>query len=62
MTYDFKMFGRIKTMSSYGISQIKVNAEHLIIFQQDYWDPANGLYRSVPYIGAGYSLLLPFKK
>lgn len=62
MTYDFQMFGRIKIMSSYGISQIKVNTEHLIIFQQDYWDPANGLYRSVPYIGTGYSLLLPFKK
>ncbi|ENU24099.1 hypothetical protein F993_01415 [Acinetobacter proteolyticus] len=62
MNYDFKMFGRTKTMSSYGISQIKVNSKNLIIFQQDYWDPANGLYRSLPYIGTGYSLLLPFKK
>ncbi|MDO3656172.1 nuclear transport factor 2 family protein [Acinetobacter genomosp. 15BJ] len=62
MSYDFKMFGRTKKMSSYGISQIKVNSKNLIIFQQDYWDPANGLYRSVPYIGTGYSLLLPFKK
>ncbi|ENX34629.1 hypothetical protein F889_01917 [Acinetobacter colistiniresistens] len=62
MVYDFKMFGRIKTMSSYGISQIKINNKGLIIFQQDYWDPANGLYRSLPYVGNAYSLLLPFKK
>ena len=62
MQYDFRMFGRTKTMSSYGISQIKINEQNLIIFQQDYWDPANGLYRSLPYIGKGYSLVLPFKK
>ena len=62
MKYDFKMFGRTKTMSSYGISQIKINDKNLIIFQQDYWDPVNGLYRSLPYIGNGYSLILPFKK
>ncbi|KXZ70065.1 nuclear transport factor 2 family protein [Acinetobacter venetianus] len=62
MVYDFKMFGRTKTMSSYGISQIKINQQKLIIFQQDFWDPANGLYRSLPYVGSGYSLTLPFKK
>lgn len=62
MVYDFKILGRTKTMSSYGISQIKINADNLIIFQQDYWDPANGLYRSLPYAGSGYSLILPFKK
>lgn len=62
MVYDFKMFGATKTMSSYGISQIKINDKGLIVFQQDYWDPANGLYRSLPYVGKGYSLLLPFKR
>ncbi|ENX17469.1 hypothetical protein F895_00608 [Acinetobacter sp. CIP 64.2] len=62
MVYDFKMLGRMKTMSSYGISQIKINDEGLIIFQQDYWDPANGLYRSLPYVGNAYSLILPLKK
>ena len=62
MAYDFKMFGRIKTMASYGISEIKINSSSQIVFQQDYWDPANGLYRSLPYIGKGYSLVLPFKK
>ena len=62
MAYDFKIFGTQKKMASYGISEIKVNANNQIIFQQDFWDPANGLYRSLPYVGGVYSWLLPFKK
>ena len=62
MVYDFKMFGKTRTMDSYGISEIKVNGDNKIIFQQDFWDPANGLYRSLPYVGGVYSWLLPFKK
>lgn len=62
MAYDFKMFGRSKTMASYGISEIKINPNQQIIFQQDYWDPANGLYRSLPVFGGAYKWVLPFKK
>ncbi|MEQ1158428.1 nuclear transport factor 2 family protein [Acinetobacter johnsonii] len=62
MTYDFKMFGTTRSMDSYGISEIKINENNKIIFQQDFWDPANGLYRSLPYVGGVYSWLLPFKK
>lgn len=62
MTYDFKMFGTTRRMDSYGISEIKINENNKIIFQQDFWDPANGLYRSLPYVGGVYSWLLPFKK
>lgn len=62
MAYDFKMFGTTRSMDSFGISEIKVNADNKIIFQQDFWDPANGLYRSLPYVGGVYSWLLPFKK
>lgn len=62
MAYDFKIFGSTRSMDSYGISEIKVNAENKIIFQQDFWDPANGLYRSLPYVGGTYSWVLPFKK
>lgn len=62
MTYDFKMLGRSKTMASYGISQIKINDQQKIIFQQDFWDPANGLYRSLPIFGGVYKWILPFKK
>ena len=62
MVYDFKMFGKTRSMDSYGISEIKINENNKIIFQQDFWDPANGLYRSLPYVGGVYSWLLPFKK
>ncbi len=58
----FKMLGRTKTMASYGISQIKINEQQQIIFQQDFWDPANGLYRSLPVFGGVYKWILPFKK
>ena len=61
MAYDFKMFGTTRSMDSYGISEIKIDSNNKIIFQQDFWDPANGLYRSLPYLGGGYSWLLPFK-
>lgn len=62
MAYDFKMFGTTRAMQSYGISEMKVNANNQIIFQQDFWDPANGLFRSIPYVGGAYSWVLPFKK
>ena len=62
MAYDFKLFGTTRSMDSYGISEIKINENNKIIFQQDFWDPANGLYRSLPYVGGSYSWVLPFKK
>lgn len=62
MDYTLKIFGREKAMSSYGISQLKMNAQGKIIFQQDYWDPNNGLYRQLPIIGGVYRLLLPIKQ
>ena len=62
MAYDFKMLGRTKSMKSYGISQIKINQQNQIIFQQDFWDPANGLFRELPVIGGAYGWILPFKK
>ena len=62
MAYDFKFFGVHKKMASYGISEIKVNTGNQIIFQQDFWDPTNGLYRQLPYVGGAYSWLLAFKK
>ncbi|WP_287908550.1 DUF2358 domain-containing protein [Acinetobacter sp.] len=62
MAYDFKIFGVNKRMASYGISEIKVNKDQQIIFQQDFWDPANGLFRQLPYFGGLYSWALTFKK
>lgn len=62
MAYDLRMFGTTRSMASYGISEMKVNQDGKIIFQQDFWDPADGLYRSLPYFGGIYSWVLPFKK
>lgn len=50
MTYDFKMLGRSKTMASYGISQIKINDQQKIIFQQDYWDQRMASTVLYPYL------------
>lgn len=62
MSYDLKVFGKVKTMQSYGISELKQNSANQIIFQQDFWDPANGLFRNLPYVGGVYQWLLPFKQ
>lgn len=62
MAYEFKMFGTTRKMASHGISEMKVNENNKIIFQQDFWDPADGLFRALPYVGGAYSWVLPFKK
>jgi hypothetical protein len=49
-------------MSSFGISQLKMNAQGKVVFQQDYWDSNNGLYRQLPIVGGVYRWLLPIKK
>lgn len=59
MTYTLTLLGSKKTMSSFGISQLKINQNSKIVFQQDYWDANNGLYRQLPVIGGVYRALLP---
>jgi|GEM_PF-201704 len=61
MNYRMSVLGVKKDMSSYGISQLKMNAAGQIIFQQDYWDGNNGLYRQLPVVGWFYRWVLPFK-
>lgn len=62
MDYTLKILGREKAMSSFGISQLKMNNNGKIIFQQDYWDANNGLYRQLPIVGVLYRWLLPIKQ
>jgi hypothetical protein len=62
MDYTLKVLGREKAMSSFGISQLKMNAQGKIVFQQDYWDSNNGLYRQLPIVGGVYRWLLPVKQ
>lgn len=61
MAFHLKFLGQEKDIASYGISEIKQNAAGQIIFQHDFWDPANGLYRSLPYAGGLFRWLVPFK-
>jgi SnoaL-like domain len=62
MEYTLKIFGSEKAMSSFGISQLKTNQAGKIIFQQDYWDGNNGLYRQLPVVGGFFRWLLPVKQ
>ncbi len=61
MDYRISVLGVQKEMASYGISQLKMNAAGQIVFQQDYWDSNNGLYRQLPVVGWFYRWALPFK-
>lgn len=61
MRFDLKLLGQVKVIESHGISELKQNAAGQIIFQHDFWDPANGLYRALPYAGGLYRWLTPFK-
>lgn len=61
MQYNLKFYGSVETMHSFGISQLRVNAENEVIFHQDFWDANNGLYRQLPYASKLYKRLVPVK-
>ena len=52
MDVRFRVAGRSVASESVGVSHIKVNSEGQIIFHQDFWDSAEGLYRHLPVLGA----------
>lgn len=61
MEYELMFWGSSKKISSSGISELKYNEEGQIIFQQDFWDPNNGLLKQMPYVGRWFNAILPFK-
>ena len=61
MEYTLHVQGSSRRMASHGISQLKADAAGRIVFQQDFWDSNNGLYRQLPVAGWLYRWLLPFK-
>ncbi|MEM8594771.1 MAG: nuclear transport factor 2 family protein [Pseudomonadota bacterium] len=61
MTFTMNVIGTSIPIKSSGISHLKCDDRGAIIYQQDYWDPNNGLYRNLPYIGWLYRWLLPLK-
>lgn len=61
MEYTLHVLGSSRRMASHGITQLKADALGRIVFQQDFWDSNNGLYRQLPVAGWIYRWLLPFK-
>lgn len=61
MTYSLSLLGQQRDLASYGISQLKINADARVIFQQDYWDGSNGFYRQLPVVGWLYRRILPIE-
>jgi predicted SnoaL-like aldol condensation-catalyzing enzyme len=59
MGFNLRVLGKQVAMFSAGITQLKVNAAGQVVYQQDYWDPNNGLYRQLPVVGWLYRKLLP---
>lgn len=62
MHFSLEYLGSSKDVFSSGISELRYNEDKQIIFQQDFWDPNNGMIRQLPYVGSIFSKILPFKK
>ena len=51
MNTGFKVFGRLITTESIGMTHIRVDGEGRVNFHQDFWDNTEGLFRHLPGIG-----------
>ncbi len=51
MMIQFKRFARGEETWTVGISHIRLNEDGMIIYQQDYWNAVDGLYRHIPVVG-----------
>lgn len=52
MMIRFRKFSRGKDTWSIGISHLRFDAGGLVVYQQDYWNAADGLYQHIPLLGA----------
>lgn len=52
MMIRFKRFKRGVDTYSIGVSHLRFNAEGHVVYHQDYWNAADGLYQHVPVLGA----------
>ena len=51
MTIRFKRFKRGQDTQSIGLSHLRFNADGLVVYHQDYWNAADGLFRHIPVLG-----------
>lgn len=52
MRIRFKRFRRGIDTETVGISHLRFDAEGRVVYQQDYWNAADGLYEHIPLIGS----------
>ncbi len=52
MMIKFKRFKRGVETSSVGISHLRFDATGRVVYHQDYWNAADGLYQHIPVLGA----------
>lgn len=52
MMIRFKRFQRGVDTYSIGMSHLRFNAQGRVVYHQDYWNAADGLYQHVPLLGA----------
>lgn len=51
MMIRFKRFRRGVDTWTIGMSHLRFNAEGLVVYHQDYWNAADGLYEHIPLLG-----------
>jgi hypothetical protein len=51
MTIRFKRFRRGVDTHSIGLSHLRFDAEGRVVYHQDYWNAAEGLFRHIPVLG-----------
>jgi len=51
MLIRFRRFHRGQNTWTVGMSHLRFNAEGLVVYHQDYWNAADGIYRYVPVLG-----------
>jgi hypothetical protein len=52
MMIRFRRFARGRDTHSIGMSQLRFDASGRVVFHQDFWNAAEGLYQHVPLLGA----------
>lgn len=52
MSIRFKRFRRGVETETVGLSHLRFNAHGLVVYHQDYWNAADGLYEHIPLLGS----------
>jgi hypothetical protein len=52
MSIRFKRFRRGVDTATVGMSHLRFNALGLVVYHQDYWNAADGLYEHIPLLGS----------